>query len=197
MLGAMVLVLPVATVITVGSGAAFAAKSKGTLKCTAVTGTINFNPPLANGGTQNETITGALTISHCVKNSGKPKIPKHGTVTISGIGGAGTNNCASLEGTGPPSSITFTTKWTPSTISPSVASYSGYDIATQPGTGDEGFSLPNAAGPPPPSGTVTGSYATTASTALAYSNMTATQIANACAGAGLSSLTIDAISTIL
>jgi hypothetical protein len=190
-LGVMVFVLPVATVIMVGAGTASAkgTKEKGTITCSTLTGTISFSPPLVNGGTANETITGTITVKGCKKLKKATVIPKSGSVAITGIGGGSTNDCTSLEGSGSASSITFTTKWSPKTIASSVTTFSGYDTTTA-GNGDEGFALPNAVAPPTPSGSTVGSYPDTAATATASTNQTAAQIATSCGSGGLATLTI-------
>jgi len=192
------LLLPLATVAMVG-GTASAARSHvnttGTITCSGIKGTITFKPPLKNGGTATETSELVkITVTKCKTASGTPTVPKKGKVASNLATGTGTNSCASLTGGGPPSPETLTVAWSPGSLGHSTSSYSGYDIATN-GAGDEGFSLPQAAGG---TGATTGSYAEmSGSVATAFSNQNATQLGNECAAAGIAKLTLKSGSTTL
>jgi hypothetical protein len=195
MLATGALVLPLSAVALVG-GTASAAKSHsstvGTITCTGIKGSITFTPPLVNGGTKTETKqTVKITVSKCKAASGTPTVPKKGKVSSNLASGTGTNSCASLTGGGPPSPETLVVKWS-NGLGTSTSSYSGYDIATN-GAGDEGFSLPNSGG----TGTTTGSYASSSSTAQAFSNQNATQLGAECGGKGIAKLTLKTGSTTL
>jgi len=188
MLAAGALALPLVTVVALGSSTAGASgPGTGVLTCTKIKGTITFKPPLTNTGTATENTTVKITVSGC--SGGTPK-PKKGTVKQDISSPTSTNACTSLETSSPE---TLTVKWSPSSITPSTSSYSGYDAATN-GAGDEGFTLPNSGG----TGSTTGSYAEgSGSTASAYSNETESQITAACGAGGLKKLKITSGATTL
>jgi hypothetical protein len=193
---AVVFVLPFATVMAISTGSAYAKqyKEKGLIRCTQISGTITFNPPLVTGGTTSEDTTGSISIRGCKKDSKKTvTVPTSGTSSIVGLSDS-TNSCAFLPGfpvsPGAAPSIGFTTKYKPTTIAPSVTSFSGYSVVTQTGTGNEGFAFPNTTAPPTPTGNTTGSYPGTASTSTLYANEPSSALESQCASSGLGSITI-------
>jgi len=156
----------------------------GKVKCSKITGSITFNPPLTLSGTSTENTTVKITVKGCSVTGGTVK-PKTGTVNKDISTATSKNACTSLGNSQPE---TLTVNWAPgSKIAPTTASFSGYAVATN-GAGDEGFSLPNSGG----TGSTVGSYAQASGvSAAAYSNQTSNQLAAACsAPGGLASLKI-------
>jgi len=88
--------------------------------CSAIKGSIKFNPPLtAAGASTSETATSKTTVSSCVTTGGG-KTPTKGTSVITTV--YSTNGCvADLEGKAKAQVIT--TKWAPGSIAPSVVSF--------------------------------------------------------------------------
>jgi hypothetical protein len=198
MLATGALLLPVSAVAMIGVGSASAARvspaGSGPVKCTGIKGSISFVPPLTNSGTAPETTTEVvITITKCKNQPGATgAAPKKGTVHENIVAPGATDSCGSLEGTGPPTPETLTVNWKNGDGS-STSSYSGYTVSAN-GAGDEGFVLPNTGG----TGSTSGSYAqASGSTAAAYSNLTASQLAADCAGAGIKKLTIKSGSSLL
>lgn len=175
----------------VGVGAAWAGiNGTGSVSCTKITGTVKFNPPI-KGFTKNsnsETQSFTLTATGCKTSTGSNiKTVTKGTVSKS-IKTTDTS-CIGLAG-GSTSSYAFPVNWTSSpAANASTVDFIGFKIVTQSGTKDEGFSLPKTAGQASVAGSFAGSDKGKTSVAVAYSNETSTQLANACK-TGVSSLTI-------
>ncbi len=148
MLAAGALVLPLAAVATIGVGSASAARSgqvngTGLVKCTKITGTVNFSPPLKNGGTAAETTTVTAAATGC--SGGTPNPTKvSSTATITG----GNNACTSLATSTPP---TLAGTYLPAgSLNPSSTSGGTETEQTSP---DLGFTISGA--------TTTGSFPST------------------------------------
>jgi hypothetical protein len=191
------LALPLAVVWQAGPASA-ATAAPGTITCTHITGTITFTPALHATGTSNTEVAKTRTTSTgCTVSTGKA--PSKG-VTTSSITTTSTNDsanaCAGLATSRP---VTEHAVWTHTPlIAPSTVKFSGLMVATEPVSGDAGFTLPNTGG----TASVTGSYPGTdhgaTSTATVYINMTAAQIFTACGTtAGVAKLTLDAGSATL
>jgi hypothetical protein len=181
---ALVLPLTLVAVLNVSAGVASAKGSPinqpGTVKCTKVTGTISFSPPLTLTGNSTENASVDITVKGCTVSGGTVK-PKKGVVKEPLA--TGTNNCSSLQNS---MAETLTITWSPaSKINPTTASFSGYAVASN-SQNDEGFSLPNSGG----TGSAVGSYAEASGvTAQAFSNESSSTLASQC-GTGLSKLKI-------
>jgi hypothetical protein len=120
-LGAGALLLPLTTVLALGSIPA-SAKGKsaqpGTVTCSTVTGSFKFSPALTVAGGASETITSKTTLTGCKATGGVS--PSKGTTSVTTVDPS--NACqAVLEGAAKPE--TLTTKWSPGTIEPSVVSF--------------------------------------------------------------------------
>jgi hypothetical protein len=165
----------------------------GTVTCTKIAGTVTFKPGLKLSTSATVTTKIKVTISGCTASVGKS--PKKGTASVTTV--TPNDTCSGLAN-GSTTAEDLTTKWSPTSIAPSTADFSGFDPVTN-GAGDSGFSLPNSPGG---SVSVTGSYAGAdggaTSTAQVFSNETAAQIATACSSAkGLTSLKLTTGSTFL
>jgi hypothetical protein len=157
----------------------------GTVICSDVTGALTFSPPLTTKGTSPESTAISLSASGCVtKGSNVATVATGaGSATISGT----TNSCTNLLN---PRALTVDITWSPSTIRPSVLTFSGYAPSTGPSNG-EGFILPAPKGTAKVTGSFAGSDQGAASTAATYSGQTATQLLAACgSSAGLPSIQV-------
>jgi hypothetical protein len=189
-LGAAALALPIASIAMVGVGTASAARTgttgTGTLTCNGIKGSITFKPALKNGGTAAENTTIKITVSKCT--GGTPN-PKKGTVKQDISTSTSTNNCLSLQTS---SAQSLTVKWAGG-ILPSTSAYSGYTTGTA-GNGDEEFILPDSGG----TGSTSGSYTNSTSSATAVLNESSSTIATKCGtAAGVKSLKITSGTTTL
>lgn len=90
-----------------------------------------------------------------------------------------TNSCASLLVSTP---VTLVATWSPSSIRPSVASFSGYSIGTS--GGHAVYNLPNAGGSVTVTGSFVGADRGAHSMGSAISTMTLSRIIAACASPG-------------
>lgn len=192
----LIAALPLAVGLPTGSASAANPPAPGTITCTQITGKITFTPPLTLAGNANSEVTKTTTTStHCTVSTGTA--PTKG-VTHSTITKTSTNNTAnSCTGLATSVPVTEHVVWTHTPlIANTTVKFSGLMQATEPVSGDAGFTLPNTGG----TASVTGSYPGTdhgkTSTATVYTNKTASQIATACA-TGVASLTIDAGSATL
>jgi len=176
MLATGAIVLPLGFVVAL-SGAASAARSHptgtGLVKCTKIKGTVNFSPPLVNGGTAAETTTVTASASHC--SGGTPNPSKvSSTATITGS----TNSCGGLATASPP---TLAGTYTPATISPSSTSGGTETLITSPKLG---FTISNA--------TTTGSFPSTTTDISVSTTETLAKFNTACGKpAGVSKLKIN------
>ena len=169
------------TPATVAGGAV----ATGSVTCTNVTGTITFSPPLSNTGTKPETTHIALTATGCTTagSSGIQVTSGTATATIQ----SPTNGCVSLLTSKP---VAVAVAWSPSSIHATVASFSGYAIVSDAAQ-HIGFGLPNAKGSASVTGSFAGSDSGAKSTASTYSDLTSTKLFVACgAAAGVATLAI-------
>ncbi len=142
---------------------------------------------MKNGGTATENTTIKIKVTKCTGGTPVPK--KGGTVTQDISTPTSTNNCLSLETS---SAQNLTVKWKGG-ITPSTSAYSGYTTGTS-GSGKEEFILPDTGG----TGTTSGSYVNSSSSATAVLGDTESQITTACGTAkGLASLKITSGTTTL
>jgi len=151
--------------------------------CTNMTGSVTYDPPVRTNGTSPETQLFRLRSTHCTTSGSSVHVTG---VTATATIHRPTNSCASLLVSTP---VTLVATWMPSSIPPSVASFSGYSIGAS--GGHALYVLPNSGG----SVTVTGSFAGTDggahSSGTAVSTMTGAQIIAACTSpAGMSGDTI-------
>lgn len=162
-----------------------AAVSSGDVSCTGITGALTFSPPLTTKGSAAESTAVSLRASGCTTtgSSGPAVTASTATATISST----TNSCAGLITSRP---LTVTVTWSPSTIRPSVLTFSGYSPVMN-SSGQEGFTLPAAGGTAKVSGSFAGSDLGGGSTSQIFSNQTGTQLLTACgSSAGLASLQV-------
>jgi len=163
---------------------AAATLATGKVACSNIAGTINFVPPLTNSGTVAESTKIAITVSGCTPSGSNVSTitSGQGTATINDA----TNACAGIATSKP---VKVTVVWTPSSVSPTVVSFTGYKLAAS-ASGGYGFTLPDTGGSATVDGSFSGSGAA-ASTASTFSNSTAAQIGATCGSStGLASLTL-------
>ncbi len=187
---------PIPTVTANGT----ASCGNATTGASGLKGTITFTPPLKLGGTSPEVTSVKIKEKPCTTTA--TNLPGagilKGKVKQSISSGTSTNSCTGLT-TSAPETLTVKWSWKNSAgvalanVTSTTLSFSGYNIvsSTNPPwatANDEGFQLPgNGSGG---GGTVsgTGSFLGTdtggSSTAVAYLNLTATQLSNDCASAG-------------
>lgn len=178
--GALAIAAGMMAVVQVGPAVAKASSHKtvtgtGAVTCTGIKGTITFKPPLTNTGNTAETASIKVTISSC---SGGTPTPTKGTDT--GTIQTTTNSCTALATPNPSQTETLTTKWAPK-MATTIAHF-GPDVpVTSPNVG---FSLSG--------GTTSGSFAGSGNaSANVTSSETSSQLTAACAGKGLSKLTLN------
>lgn len=162
-----------------------AAVASGTIACTGITGSLTFSPPLTTKGTAAESTAINLQAAGCTASgSNAPAVTAStATATIS----SPTSSCTGLL---TPRALTITITWSPSTIRPSVLTFSGYGAAMN-SSGDEGFTLPTKGGTAKVTGSFAGSDQGASSTAQTFSNQTGTQLLASCgSSAGLASLQV-------
>ncbi len=157
----------------------------GSVTCSDVTGSLTFSPPLTTKGTSPESTAISLRAASCITTGSNVATVASGvgSATISGT----TNSCTNLLN---PRTLTVNITWSPSSIRPSVLTFSGYAAATGPSNG-EGFTLPNPKGTAKITGSFGGSDQGAASTAATFSGQTATQLLATCgSSAGLPSIQV-------
>jgi hypothetical protein len=139
---------------------------RGTYNCTKETGTISFSPPLKSA-TQTVKTTVKTTASGCT--GGTPKV-----VTVAGNSvTTKASSCGGLAGSTPFSiKLTYTNGAVPTTLTGTAKGGVGTAVT---------FTI---------TGKSTGSYPSLTTTAKATLKQTATQLATACGGSGISILNI-------
>jgi len=135
--------LMLASVGVVGTGAAFAkgkAASPGTVTCTSVKGVLKFSTPISSTGPTSGSQTTAFkgVISGCTASGAGAVTPKVGKVSSSSTSNGG-SNCAGFGGSVATTATTFTIKWAPSTILPTVITFPAGAISVA--SGGKGFTL--------------------------------------------------------
>jgi len=147
------LALMAGSVTLVGTGIASAAKapSPGSVKCTSITGSLKFTPPLATNGTTTGSETTAFKgkLGSCTVTGTGAKTPSKGTVSSSTTSNNG-NSCSGFAAGAVKTGTTFAIKWAPGTISPTTITFPAGDISVT--GGGSGFTLQGS-----PSKPVTGS----------------------------------------
>ncbi len=168
---------PPTTTLTLATGA---------VTCTDITGALTFSPPLTTKGGSAESTAIALTASGCTTNGSNVPTVTRGSESATLT--SDTNSCTGLLMS---RALTVNIAWTPSTIRPSVLTFSGYG-GTSGSSGEEGFALPNAGGGAKVTGSFAGADHGAGSTATAVSAQTATQLLAACgSSAGLTSIQVS------
>jgi len=155
-----------------------AGSQPGAVKCTKVSGAINFEPPLSDTSeASSEMMLVQETLTGCHGSKGGAS-PKSGTAVVAVP--LPTSNCASLN-SGANTPVSLAISWSPSTDGESQVVFSRYAIATSP---TPSLTLLG-------SGTTThGSYPSGLSIASTGLGMTETQLAADCASStGLSTTT--------
>ena len=157
----------------------------GEVMCTHLVGQLTFSPPLKDKGTSAETTAISLQASGCTASGSNVSAvtgsDASGTIT------SPTNSCTALLTS---RTLSIRIIWAPSTIRPSVLTFSGYRAAAS-GSGGQGFALPNTGGTAKVTGSFSGSDQGAASSAQTYSGQTATQLLAACGSSvGLTSLQV-------
>lgn len=199
-LAAAALVVPVTTVMMVGTGTAGAAKAPkappftgaatGTVSCTGPTIKLGFSPPLTNANTGASTVSVKGKMSSCTVSGGMAGE----TIQQAKVTGSfqATGGCLGLvNGTSSQVSLSITWKgkvgtgkatFTSSTVNANGAA-SAFD-----NSGNAGFEIPN---PTPGGGTVTGSFAgSIADESFAYTSQSSTALLNLCSGKGIKKLVV-------
>ncbi|MGD0379876.1 MAG: hypothetical protein ABSC30_07815 [Acidimicrobiales bacterium] len=195
-LAPLVLVAFLGAACSSGSGATAtttaARIATGSVTCRTISGALAFSPALTTKGTSPESTAITLTAAGCTtKGSNASRVTKGtGSATIT----SSTNSCAGLLTS---RALTIDISWTPSTVLPTVLTFSGYGGASGV-SGDEGFTLPDAGG----TAKVTGSFAGTdhgsGSSAATFSGQTATQLLASCGSStGLTSIQVTSGTLVL
>jgi hypothetical protein len=86
-------------------------------------------------------------------------------------------------------SVALTIHWTPSTITASTLTFSGYSITSKP-TGNGGFSFPDPGGTAKVTGSFAGGDGGASSTAAIYFDPSVAQIQTVCRSSGLATLPV-------
>jgi hypothetical protein len=158
----------------------------GRVTCTTVTGSATFNPPLTLVGSSPETLKIALHASDCTTS--QSNVAQVTGATAQATSKSGTNGCESLAMT---RALSVTVHWTPSTITPSVVSFSGFSPG-ESATGALGFTFPGSDSTAKTTGSFAGSDNGASSTAAAYTAQGTTQLVAACSTpAGIASIPIS------
>jgi hypothetical protein len=150
-----------------------------------MTGSLTFTPPLTNKGGSAESTAVALRAAGCTTKGSNVSTVTGGsasaTISIT------SNSCTELITS---RALTVNIAWAPTTVRPSVLTFSGYGGTTGP-SGGEGFKLPNPGGTAKVTGSFSGSDHGAGSSALALSNETTTQLLSACGSpSGLTSVQV-------
>lgn len=189
------LAVPTGLVVALPSGSAFAANppAPGTITCTHVSGTVTFTPPLTLAGNANSEVTKVRTTSTgCTvsKGTAPTKGVSNSTITKTTTNNTA-NSCTGLQTSVP---VTEHVVWTHTPlIANSTVNFSGLMPATEAGSMDAGFKLPDTGGTASVTGSYPGADHGKTSTATVFTTMTAGQIVTVCQStAGLASLKIDA-----
>ena len=184
--GALILVFVLAGAQGCGGGSPSGPLSApGSVRCTEVTGSIDFSPAMTDTGSAPETSTVTVHLAHCTTSGSDVTVS--GGVSTSSLTG-GTNSCTSLLVS---RSVTVTTRWSSSKrIKPSVVEFSGFS-ATATASGSGGFALPGKGHMV----NVEGSFAGSDDGASSYSDLFFTepagQVLSDCAQpSGVASLTV-------
>jgi hypothetical protein len=176
LLGAIALILPIGSVISIGAGSANAhanVTGTGTFGCSKITGTITFKPPLTLTA-KTVTITSKSMSTGC-KGTAKPLPTSTSSVSSSTTANA---SCTAL---GNGSKVKFTTTYLPAGIAPSQ--FTGTNTPSAKTAKPLYFTL---------KGVVTGSYPSKTASAKAILKETYNQLVAACTGPGLSIIHIIA-----
>lgn len=162
------------------------AVATGRVTCTTVSGAATFNPPLTLVGSMPETLKIALHVSDCTTSKSNVAHVTGGSAETSSS--LGTNGCMSLA---TPKALKITVHWTPSTIAPSVVSFSGFSPG-ESSSGALGFTFPGSDSTAKTTGSFTGSDNGRRSTAAAYTTQNLKQLIAACStAAGIASIAIS------
>jgi len=160
--------------------------ANGEVTCTNITGALTFSPPLTTKGGSAESTAITLTASGCT-TTGSNVTAVTGATESTTITSA-TNSCTGLLTS---RALTINIGWKPSTIRPSVLTFSGY-AGTSSSAGDVGFALPDKGGNAKVTGSFSGADHGSGSTATALSDQTGTQLLAACGStAGLTSIQVS------
>jgi hypothetical protein len=158
----------------------------GRVTCTTVTGAATFDPPLTLVGSSPETLKIALHVSGCTTSGSNVAEVTAGRAEATNK--TGTNGCTSLLTA---RALSVTVHWTPSTIAPSVVSFTGFSPGQSP-TGALGFTFPGSGNRAKATGSFSGSDNGASSTAAAYTAQGTTQLVGACSTpAGIASIPIS------
>ncbi len=158
----------------------------GEVTCTDITGALTFSPPLTTKGGSAESTAITLTAGRCT-TKGSNVTTVTGATESATITSA-TNSCTGLLTS---RALTINIAWNPTTIRPSVLTFSGY-AGTSSSAGDVGFALPSSGGDAKVTGSFSGADHGAGSTATALSSQTGTQLLAACASsAGLTSVQVS------
>jgi hypothetical protein len=156
----------------------------GSVDCSDINGSFSFTPPVTN--TRAGVVKISLLFSGCATSGSNESEVKSGMATAI-ISNNVHSTCLGLLA---PKPVRVTVDWNPTSIRPSVISFSGYVITTN-SSPNEGFQLPNPGGSVTANGSFAGSDRGTTSSAMVMSAETPAYILGACSSnAGLDSLGI-------
>ena len=156
----------------------------GSVTCGDLSGEATFSPSLTLSGSAPEHITITLHSGTCT--TAGSNVGQITSASAIATNNSGTSGCTSLLSSKP---IEVKVNWVPSTVHPSVVSFSGY-APTAAGSGS-GLLFPEAGGKARVTGSFAGSNGGAGSTATAFIDQNEAQLLSACEGAtGISSLAI-------
>jgi hypothetical protein len=186
--GRALLAMCVTGTLAITSGCGGASRTNGVatgmVTCAALSGAVNFSPPLTLSGTAYETLTISLSAHGCTTSGSSVSHVTGASATV--VNSAGTSGCTSLLNS---KAFEVHVRWSPATISPSVVRFSGYAPSTS-GAGS-GLVFPGSGGKATVTGSFAGSNRGASSTATASIDQNEVQLLGACQSpAGISSLAI-------
>ena len=112
--------------------------SPGSVSCTLVTGTVNFDPPITLTGDLPETITFSLSLGGCTATGNGAVQVTSGTATATIK--AARNHFLTLN---VPQPVAFAVTWEPNSVHASVILFSSYALLIDT-SGHAGFTFPSA-----------------------------------------------------
>jgi len=161
--------------------------ASGSIHCSAVKGSVDFQPPLDSTGGSAERVTVKARLSRCFTTGSSVRAVSAGTVTSTIL--VATNACSgllqfpsSLGGVSTPLSsrrVVVDTKWHPASIAPTTAIFSGFSVTTND-SGSPGFAFPGVGHQAKVTGSFAGTNRGALSTAVVFTNQGVDELAAEC-----------------
>ena len=194
----VLLVLVACVTQSCGDGPASQVAATGTIRCSHVTGSVDFSPSLAVSGRSPERISVRAHLSHCSSSESNISSVSGGLTTM--VIAVPTNACSgllqfpsSLGNVSTPSSsraITATTRWNTGGIRPTLMTFSGFVLTTND-AGAPGFAFPGVGHRAKVSGSFAGDDGGALSVASVFTAEKVNEIVSRCStSSGLASIDI-------